>query len=54
MSAMDPVLLAILVLIVAVTAWNFTQVQSLNRRLSTLEKQYLAVVKDLEERIYPG
>ena len=52
MSAIDPVLLSILLLIALITAWNYTRVQSLNRRLTTLEKEYLALVQELEERLY--
>ena len=54
MNAMDPVLLSILILVVAITAWNYTQIRSLNRRLASLEKEYLALVQELEERLYTG
>lgn len=52
MSIMDPVLLSFLILVVAVMAWNYMQTRSLSRRLTTLEKEYLALVQDLEERLY--
>ena len=51
-SAMDPVLLLILVLIVSAIAWIYWQMQVLNRRLTTLEKEHLALVAELEERLY--
>jgi hypothetical protein len=51
-SGMDPMLLLILVLIVSAIAWTYWQVQALNRRLTSLEKEYLALVEDLEERLY--
>jgi hypothetical protein len=41
-----------LVLIVAAIAWSFVQVRSLNQRLTSLEKQHLALVAELEEKIY--
>ena len=54
MGAMDPVLLSILILIVAILAWHYIQIRSLNRRLAILEKQHLALLEDLEERFYGG
>lgn len=48
---MDPVLLSVLILIVAAIVWNFALIRSLDRRLTTLEKQYLALVAELEERM---
>ena len=53
-GGIDPIMLAILVVIVAALAWIYSQVQSLNRRLSSLEKEYLALVADLEDRLYRG
>lgn len=52
MSTMDPVLLSILILIVAIMAWHYMQLRSLNQRLTSLEKEYLALVQQLEERLY--
>lgn len=54
MTFLDPATITILLMIVAVSAWNFSQVQTLNRRLSALEKQYLALIQDLEDRLYRG
>ena len=51
-SGTDPVLLLILVLIVSAIAWTYWQVQGLNRRLASLEKEHLALVAELEERLY--
>ena len=47
-------LLVTLVLIVAVVAWCIFQVRSVDQRLAALEKQHLALVAELEERIYPS
>jgi hypothetical protein len=54
MSIVDPVLLSILILIVAIVAWHYIQIRSLNQRLTSLEKEYLALVEELEERLYTG
>jgi len=40
------------ILIVAVMAWQNVQIRSLSQRLESLEKQYLALLEDLEERLY--
>ena len=53
-DAMDPALLLTLILIVAAIAWNFVQIRTLNRRLTSLEKQYLALVAEIEEKIFPN
>ena len=50
---MDPVLLLSLTLIVAAIAWCFVQISILNRRLTSLEKQHLALVAEIEEKIFP-
>jgi Tfp pilus assembly protein PilV len=52
MSPTDPVLLSILLVIVAILAWQYLQIRSLARRLQSLEKQHLALIEDLEERLY--
>jgi len=52
MSIIDPVLLTMFILIVAVMAWQNVQIRSLSQRLESLEKQYLALLEDLEERLY--
>jgi hypothetical protein len=51
---MEYSLLVPLVLIVAGIAWCISQVRSINQRLTVLEKQHLALVAELEERIYPS
>lgn len=51
-SGVDPILFSVLILIVAAVIWNYMQVQMLNRRLNSLEKQHLALVAELEERMY--
>jgi hypothetical protein len=52
MNAVDPILLALLFFALAGAGWNYTQVRSLNERLTKLEKEYLALVQELEERLY--
>lgn len=49
---MDPVLLSVLILIVAAIVWNYVLIRLLNRRLTALEKQHLALLADLEERLF--
>ena len=51
-SGEDPILLSILILTVAATIWNYSQTQMVIRRLNSLEKQHLALVAELEERLY--
>jgi hypothetical protein len=51
---MDSELLLTLILIVAAIAWSFVQIRTLNRRLTSLEKQHLALVAEIEEKIYPS
>jgi hypothetical protein len=48
----EPLLISAVILIAAVCGWNYLQIQILNRRLAALEKQHLALVADLEERLY--
>lgn len=54
MSAIDPVLLSILILLIAMVGWLHLQVRALGQRLQSLEKQHLAMVEQLEERLYDG
>lgn len=54
MSAIDPVVLSILVLAFAMVGWLHLQVRALNQRLQSLEKQHLALVEQLEERLFGG
>lgn len=49
---MEPVLVLTLTAIVAAIIWNFAQMRALERRLVAMEKQHLALVADLEERLY--
>ena len=53
-DVMDSELLLTLILIVAAIAWSFVQIRTLNRRLASLEKQHLALVAEIEEKIYPS
>lgn len=52
MSPIDPILLSILILILALLGWQQLQLRALGRRLQSLEKQHLALVEELEERLY--
>jgi hypothetical protein len=47
-------LLSVLILVAALAAWNYIQVRTLNQRLSALEKEHLALVQDLENRMFRG
>jgi hypothetical protein len=51
-GGIDPLSFSVLVLIVAAIAWTYGQVQSLNRRLTSLEREYLALVAELEDKLY--
>jgi len=52
MSPMDPVLLSLLILIVAIVVWQHLQLRAMGQRLQSLEKQHLALVEELETRLY--
>ena len=52
LSVIDPVLVLTLILIVSAILWIGVQMTTLNRRLATLEKEHLALVAELEERLY--
>lgn len=54
MSAIDPILLSILIFLFAMLSWLYLQVRALGQRLQSLEKQHLALVEQLEERLYSG
>ncbi len=41
------------ILIVAAIAWSLFQIRSLSRRLESLEKQHLALVAELEDKLFP-
>lgn len=51
---MELALPSTLVLIVVAFAWCLVQIRSLNQRLSSLEKQHLALLAELEERLFSG
>lgn len=52
MGAIDPTTLAIAFLALVVAGWSYAQIRSLNERLTKLEKEYLALVEELETRMY--
>ncbi|MDJ0897100.1 MAG: hypothetical protein QNJ92_18285 [Alphaproteobacteria bacterium] len=41
------------ILIVAAIAWSLVQIRSLSQRLESLEKQHMALVAELEDKLYP-
>lgn len=49
---MEPVFVLTFTAIVVAIIWNFSQIRSLQRRLNSIEKQHLAQVADLEERLF--
>ena len=49
---MEPALVLTLTAVVAAIIWNFAQMRALERRLTSIEKQHLALVADLEDRLY--
>jgi len=52
MSPIDPILLSFIILIVVFLGWQHFQLRSLGERLRTLERQHLALVEELETRLY--
>ena len=54
MTPLDPVLLSFFIFVVAVLGWQQIQVRTLGQRVSALEKQHLALVEELERRLYPS
>lgn len=49
---MEPAFVLTFTAIVAAIIWNFFQIRALERRLNSIEKQHLALVADLEERLF--
>ncbi len=41
------------ILIIAAIAWVFFQLRALSQRIESLEKQHLALVAELEDKLYP-
>lgn len=52
MSGIDPTTIALAFLALIVAGWSYVQVRSLSERLTKLEKEYLALVEELETRMY--
>ena len=52
MSPIDPILLSLLILIIAAVVWLHLQLRAMGQRLESLEKQHLALVEELEQRLY--
>ncbi len=51
-NGIDPPVIAISLLILTALIWCYVQIQALNRRLTSLEKQHLALILELEENLY--
>jgi hypothetical protein len=49
---MDPVIMIVFVLFASVTFWVHSLVKKLDQRLRSLEKQHLALVAEIESRLY--
>jgi hypothetical protein len=49
---MDPVIMIALVLLAGPTLWVHGLVKKLDQRLRNLEKQHLALVAEIERRLY--
>lgn len=45
-------IVAIPLISIVVVFWCLFQLQALNRRLTSLEKQHLALIADLEDRLF--
>lgn len=51
-GGVDPILLSLLIVALAAVAWLYLQVKALNQRVATLEREYLALVSELEDKMY--
>jgi hypothetical protein len=51
-TEMDPNVILVTVVFLVVIGWIYTVVRKLEQRLHTLEKQHLALVAELENRLY--
>jgi hypothetical protein len=49
---MDPVIMIVFVLFAGATLWVHSLVKKLDQRLRNLEKQHLALVAEIEQRLY--
>ena len=52
LGGIDPVSFSVLILAVAAIAWIYGLVRTLEQRLTTLEKEHMALVAELEDRLY--
>jgi len=48
----DPVVMALVAGVLIIAGWNYIQLRALEDRLTKLEKEYLALIEELETRIY--
>ena len=51
---MDPNMILVTLVFLVVIGWIYSVVRKLEQRLAALEKQHLALVAELEKRLYPG
>ena len=49
---MEPIILTVLLIIAGTTFWIHGLIRRIDRRLQVVEGQYLALVADLEDRLY--
>ncbi len=50
---MDPNVILVMFVFLVVIVWIFNVIRKLDQRLQALEKQHLALVAELEDRLYP-
>jgi hypothetical protein len=53
MREMDPNVILVMFVFLVVIVWIFNVIRKLDQRLQALEKQHLALVAELEDRLYP-
>ncbi len=51
---MDPNVILVMVVFLVLVGWIFNIIRKLDQRLQALEKQHLALVAELENRLFPG
>lgn len=52
MGVIEPTTLALVFVVFVFAVWIYFQVRAMEERLSKLEKEYLALVEELETRIF--
>lgn len=51
---MEPLIMIVFLLFAGVSIWVYGLYKKLDERLANLEKQHLALVAELEQRLYRG